>query len=322
MKKSVELEYLKEYKRDLNLLKSKLEKLRTDYDLRRKFVKSFSQLVANAIKESISEDFYFLHNGGGDRAFENLRKFFNILIEKSRTMKKRDKILFFDVALEFYNIKIMNNLFVTEDEILKSLSKHQIDCDENIEDFILTRTGESLERLVSIFVDCFYYERLRRFDPAPNITDITPFEIDFNFKDEEFTWQSVEYDDDDHWDPVVGVDYSNDDPPTNSRPLEPGTHKIFPVGTEFKSGEFITLLFFKFLVYSYLFELDVISELEDELLESGFELLDFGFIDDFILKNTNKIITENLSCSETKLKERIRVGCFPDYLNLFKREES
>lgn len=322
MKKSVELEYLKKYKQDLNLLKSKLEKLRIDDDLRRKFVKSFSQLVADAIKESISEDFYFLHNGGGDRAFENLRKFFNILIEKSRTMKKRDKILFFDVAFEFYNIKMMNNPFVTEDEILKSLSKHQIDCDENIEDFILTRTGESLERLVSIFVDCFYYERLRRFDPAPNITDITPFEMDFNFKDEEFTWQSVEYDDDDDWDPVVGVDYSNDDPPTNPRPLEPGTHKIFSVGTEFKSGEFITLLFFKFLSFAYLFEMDNRTDIEDEWLESGFELLDFGFIDDFILKNVNKKITENLTCSEVELQERIRTGDFPNYLNLYQNEES
>ena len=72
MKTSVELEYLKKYKKDLNLFKSKLEKLRTDDNLRRKFVKSFSQLVSNAIKDSISEDFYFLHNGCGDRAFENL----------------------------------------------------------------------------------------------------------------------------------------------------------------------------------------------------------------------------------------------------------
>ena len=318
MKKSVELEYLKEYKQDLNLLMSKLEKLRTDDDLRRKFVRSFSQLVANAIKDSISEDFYFLHNGGGDRAFENLTKFFNILIEKSRTMNKKDKILFFDVALEFYNIKIMNNLLVTKDEILGTLSKHKIDCDDNIEDFILTRTGDSLEKLVSIFVGCFYYERLRKFDPAPNITDIMPFEMDFNFKDEEFSWQFVEYDDDDYWDPVVGVDYSNDDSPTNDRPLKPGTHKIFPVETEVETGQFTTLLFFKFLVYSYLFELDGRSELENDLFESGFELLDFGFIDDFILKNVNKIITENLTCSETELKERIRVGCFPDYLNLFK----
>lgn len=208
MKKSVELEYLKEYKQDLNLLKSKLEKLRTDDDLKRKFVRSFSQLVANAIKDSISEDFYFLHNGGADRAFENLTKFFNILIDKSRTMNKKDKILFFDVALEFYNIKFMNNLLVTEDEILGILSKHQIDCEDGIEDFILTRTGDSLENLVSIFVDCFYYERLRKFDPAPNITDIMPFEMDFDFNDEEFFWQFVEYDDDDYWDPVVGVDYS------------------------------------------------------------------------------------------------------------------
>ena len=136
MKKSVELEYLKEYKQDLNLLKSKLEKLRTDDDLKRKFVRSFSQLVANAIKDSISEDFYFLHNGGADRAFENLTKFFNILIDKSRTMNKKDKILFFDVALEFYNIKFMNNLLVTEDEILGILSKHQIDCEDGIEDFM------------------------------------------------------------------------------------------------------------------------------------------------------------------------------------------
>lgn len=318
MKKSVELEYLKEYKQDLNLLKSKLEKLRTDDDLRIKFVKSFSQLAAKAIKDSISEDFYFLHNGGGDRAFENLTKFFNILIEKSRTMNKKDKIIFFDVALEFYNIKIMNNLLVTEDEIFKSLSKHQIDCDDKIEDFISTRTGGSLENLVSIFVDCFYYERLRKFDPAPNITDIMPFEMDFKFKDEEFSWQSVEYDNDNYWDPVIGVNHSNDDPLTNERPLKPGTHKIFPVETEIETGEFTTLLFFKFLVYSYLFELKGRSELENELLESGFELLDFGFIDDFILKNVNKIITENLTCSETELKERIRVGCFPDYLNLFK----
>ena len=306
MKKSVELEYLKEYKQDLNLLKSKLEKLRTDDDLKRKFVRSFSQLVANAIKDSISEDFYFLHNGGADRAFENLTKFFNILIDKSRTMNKKDKILF------------MNNLLVTEDEILGILSKHQIDCEDGIEDFILTRTGDSLENLVSIFVDCFYYERLRKFDPAPNITDIMPFEMDFDFNDEEFSWQFVEYDDDDYWDPVVGVDYSNDDSPTNDRPLKPGTHKIFPVETEVETGQFTTLLFFKFLVYSYLFELEGRSELENDLFESGFELLDFGFIDDFILKNVNKIITENLTCSETELKERIRVGCFPDYLNLFK----
>ena len=263
-----------------------------------------------------------MHNGGADRAFENLTKFFNILIEKSRTMNKKDKILFFDVAFEFYNIKIMNNLLVTEDEILYSLSKHKIDCDENIEDFILTRTSESLERLVSIFVDCFYYERLKRFEPAPNITDITPFEMDFNFKDEEFTWQSVEYDDDDYWDPVVCVDYSNDDPPTNTRPLEPGTHKIFPVGTEFKSGEFITLLFFKFLSFAYLFEMDNRTDIEDEWLESGFELLDFGFIDDFVLKNVNKKITENLTCSEVELQERIRTGDFPDYLNLYQNEES
>ena len=83
-------------------------------------------------------------------------------------------------------------------------------------------------------------------------------------------------------------------------------------------SETILLLFFKFLVYSYLFELEGRSELENDLFESGFELLDFGFIDDFILKNVNKIITENLTCSETELKERIRVGCFPDYLNLFK----
>ena len=318
MKKSVELEYLKGYKQDLNLLRSKLEKLRTDDDLRRKFVRSFSQLVANAIKDSISEDFYFLHNGGGDRAFENLTKFFNILIEKSRTMNKKDKILFFDVALEFYNIKIMNNLLVTEDEILGTLSKHKIDCDDNIEDFILTRPGDSLKNLVSIFVGCFYYERLRKFDPAPNITDIMPFEMDFNFKDEEFSWQCVEYDDDDYWDPVIGVDYSNDDSPTSDRPLDPGIHKIFPVETEIETGEFATLLFFKFLVFSYLFELEDRSELENDLFESGFELLDFGFIDDFILKNVNKIITENLTCSETELKERIRVGCFPDYLNLFK----
>lgn len=318
MKKSVELEYLKEYKQDLNLLKSKLEKLRTDDDLRRKFVKSFSQLVSNAIKDSISEDFYFLHNGGGDRAFENLTKFFNILIEKSRTMNKKDKILFFDVALEFYNIKITNNLLIREDEILETLSKHQIDCDDNIEDFISTRTGDSLENLVSIFVDCFYYERLRKFEPAPNITDIMPFEMDFDFKDEEFYWQLVEYDDEDYWDPVIGADHSNDDSQTEDRPLEPGTHKIFPVETEVETGEFVTLLFFKFLVYSYLFELEGKSGLEDELYDSGFELLDFGFIDDFILKNVNKIITENLTCSETELKERIRVGCFPDYLNLFK----
>lgn len=322
MKKTTELKYLKKYKQDLNLLKSKLEKLRTDDDLRIKFVKSFSQLVANAIKESISEDFYFLHNGCGDRAFENLTRFFDILIEKTRTMNKKDKILFFDVALEFYNIKIMNNLLITEDEILYSLSKHQIDCDESIEDFILTRTGESLENLVSIFVDCFYYERLRKFDPAPNIIDIMPFEMDFNFKDEEFTWKSVEYDDDDYWDPVIGANHSNDDPPTSDRPLKPGTHKIFPVETEIETGEFATLLFFKFLVFSYLFELEGRKELEDELLESGFELLDFGFIDDFILKNVNKIITENLTCSETELKERIRVGCFPDYLNLYQNEES
>ena len=233
-------------------------------------------------------------------------------------MNKKDKILFFDVAFEFYNIKIMNNLLVTEDEILGILSKHQINCDESIEDFILTRTGDSLENLVSIFVDCFYYERLRKFDPAPNITDIMPFEMDFNFKDEEFSWQFVEYDDDDYWDPVIGVDYSNNDSPTSDRPLKPGTHKIFPVETEVETGEFATLLFFKFLVHSYLFELEGRSELEDELFESGFELLDFGFIDDFILKNVNKIITENLTCSETELKERIRVGCFPDYLNLFK----
>lgn len=318
MKKSVELEYLKEYKQDLNLLKSKLEKLRTDDDLRRKFVKSFSQLVSNAIKDSISEDFYFLHNGGGDRAFENLTKFFNILIEKSRTMNKKDKILFFDVALEFYNIKITNNLLIREDEILETLSKHQIDCDDNIEDFISTRTGDSLENLVSIFVDCFYYERLRKFEPAPNITDIMPFEMDFDFKDEEFYWQLVEYDDEDYWDPVIGADHSNDDSQTEDRPLEPGTHKIFPVETKVETGEFVTLLFFKFLVYSYLFELEGKSGLEDELYDSGFELLDFGFIDDFILKNVNKIITENLTCSETELKERIRVGCFPDYLNLFK----
>lgn len=318
MKKSVELEYLKEYKQDLNLLKSKLEKLRTDDDLRRKFVKSFSKLLANAIKESISEDFYFLHNGGADRAFENLTKFFNILIDKSKTMNKKDKILFFDVALEFYNIKIMNNLLVTEDEILGTLLKHKIDCDDNVEDFILTRTGDSLKNLVSIFVGCFYYERLRKFDPAPNITDITPYEMDFNFKAEEFSWQFVEYDDDDYWDPVVGVDYLNDDSPTNDRPLKPGTHKIFPVETEVETGQFTTLLFLKFLVYSYLFELEGRSELENDLFESGFELLDFGFIDDFILKNVNKIITENLTCSETELKERIRVGCFPDYLNLFK----
>lgn len=222
------------------------------------------------------------------------------------------------MALEFYNIKIMNNLLVTEDEILGILSKHQIDCEDGIEDFILTRTGVSLENLVSIFVDCFYYERLRKFDPAPNITDIMPFEMDFNFKDEEFSWQFVEYDDDDYWDPVVGVDYSNDDSSTNDRPLKPGTHKIFPVETEVETGQFTTLLFFKFLVYSYLFELEGRSELENDLFESGFELLDFGFIDDFILKNVNKIITENLTCSETELKERIRVGCFPDYLNLFK----
>ena len=316
MKKSVELEYLKEYKQDLNLLKSKLEKLRTDDDLRRKFVRSFSQLTANAIKDSISEDFYFLHNGCGDRAFENLTKFFNILIEKSRTMNKKDKNLFFYVSLEFYNIKIMNNLLVTEDEILGTLSKHKIDCDDNIEDFILTRTGDSLENLVSIFVDCFYYERLRKFEPAPNITDITPFEMNFNFKDEEFYWQFVEYDD--YWDPVIGADHSNDDSQTEDRPLEPDIHKIFPVETEIETGEFTTLLFFKFLVFSYLFELEGRSELEDELLEAGFELLDFGFIDDFILKNVNKIITENLTCSEIELKERIRVGCFPDYLNLFK----
>ena len=316
MKTSVELEYLKKYKKDLNLFKSKLEKLRTDDNLRRKFVKSFSQLVSNAIKDSISEDFYFLHNGGGDRAFENLTKFFNILIEKSRTMNKKDKILFFDVALEFYNIKITNNLLITEDEILETISKHQIDCGDNIEDFILTRTGDSLENLVSIFVDCFYYERLRKFEPAPNITDIMPFEMDFEFKDEEFYWQLVEYDD--YWNPVIGADHSNDDSQTEDRPLEPGTHKIFPVETEVETGEFVTLLFFKFLVYSYLFELEGKSGLEDELYDSGFELLDFGFIDDFILKNVNKIITENLTCSETELKERIRVGCFPDYLNLFK----
>lgn len=39
MKKSVELEYLKKYKQDLNLLKSKLEKLRTDDGLRKKVCK-------------------------------------------------------------------------------------------------------------------------------------------------------------------------------------------------------------------------------------------------------------------------------------------
>lgn len=82
MKKTTELKYLKKYKQDLNLLKSKLEKLRTDDDLRIKFVKSFSQLVANAIKESISEDFYFLHNGCGDRAFENLTRFLIFLSRK------------------------------------------------------------------------------------------------------------------------------------------------------------------------------------------------------------------------------------------------
>ena len=317
MKNTEELEYLKEYKRNLNLLKSKLEKLRTDDDLRRKFVKSFSKLVAESIKESISEDFYYLYHGSVGRSFQNLTNFFDILVKKSKSLNKKDKILFFDIAFEFYNVKTMNNL-LTKDEILGSLSKHQIDCEESVGDFILTKTGDSLESLVSDFVDCFYYKKLRKLDPPPNIIVITPFEMDFNFKDEEFSWQYVEYDDEDYSVPVAGVDYLDDDPPTNDRPLKPSEHKIFPIETEIKSGDFTKLLFYKFLVYSYLFELEGRNELENELFESGFELLDFGFIDDFILKNVNKIITENLTCSETELKERIRVGCFPDYLNLFK----
>ena len=38
MKKTKELEYLKKYKCDVKILKSEIEKLKTDDDLKRKFV--------------------------------------------------------------------------------------------------------------------------------------------------------------------------------------------------------------------------------------------------------------------------------------------
>lgn len=317
MKKSVELEYLKEYKRDLKILKSKLEKLRTDDNLRRKFVKSFSELVSKSVGGTIAEDFYYIYSGSVDRAFENITKFLNVLIEKSKKMDKKDKNIFFDIAFEFYNIKIMNDLLITEDEIFDTLSKHQINCDENIEDFVLSRTGDSLKNLVSIFVGCFYYNRLKKFDPVPTITNISAFEMNFNFKEEEFIWSYV-YDEDEYWDTIFDDDYDYD---TKERPLQPGSHKLFSIGSEVEGGKDTSLLFYKFLVFSYLLELEGRIELEEQLFETGFELLDSGFIDDFIIKNTNKIIADNLIATESELKDRTKIGCFPDYLKLFQNKD-
>lgn len=310
MKKTKELEYLKKYKCDVKILKSEIEKLKTDDDLRSRFVKSFSELVVKSIKESISEDFHYLYHGYIDRAFDNFTNFFNILNEKSKNLNKREQTMLFGIGFEFLKIKHLDTLFVNQDEIIKEMIRYKENADDEFKSFIGSQEDNFFEQLISSFMYCFFNPMTQKYLPIPDITDISECEMNVNFKNGNFYWYYDEY------------GYDKYELSQTERVIKPGNHKIFSLGSVIEDNSFMSILFFKFLTYSYLFELEKRSDVKSELLETGLELLDWGLIENFIISNTDKIITDNLTCSETELKERIRTGDFPDYLNLYQNKES